>query len=337
MNRGRTVRSALKRGGLIVAANWPVVVIQFIAESVFKLLLAAPVVGGALLVALLLGGDLFQLLGGGVRDGVTGIADALIAEPVALASFIAAFGLVLAGGSALMFTVKGGTVGVLVEGERRAGPVERPPLRLAALRAASQFGIDRFVSACTRLVRRFLRLGFLLLLAYALSAIVYLSVVVGGYRWLDDGPFAIVWTAVATLWSTALILWITLVNLIYLLLQMIVAVEDIGVRAAARRTVEFLAARGREVAAVFLTVLLFVVAATAGSILATAGLGLIAFVPLAGLAVFPLQVIAWLVRSLVFQYLGLSALVAYLTIYRSFREGLAAPPALPAEPGIRTA
>ena len=45
--------------------------------------------------------------------------------------------------------------------------------------------------------------------------------------------------------------------------------------------------------------------ATAASILATAGLGLIAFVPLVGLAVLPLQLAAWLMRGFVFEYLAL--------------------------------
>jgi hypothetical protein len=38
---------------------------------------------------------------------------------------------------------------------------------------------------------------------------------------------------------------------------------------------------------------------------------LIAFVPLVGLAVFPLQLAALLVRGLAFEYLGLTALGAY--------------------------
>ena len=59
---------------------------------------------------------------------------------------------------------------------------------------------------------------------------------------------------------------------------------------------------GRGVAAVFGVVFGLVVLATAASILATAALGLIAFVPFIGLAVLPLQLIAWLVRGLVFQY-----------------------------------
>ena len=76
----------------------------------------------------------------------------------------------------------------------------------------------------------------------------------------------------------------------------------------------------REVAGVFGVVLVLVVMATAASILATAGLGLIAFVPLVGLAVLPLQLAAWLVRGIVFEYLALAALGAYLSHYRWYHS-----------------
>ena len=74
----------------------------------------------------------------------------------------------------------------------------------------------------------------------------------------------------------------------------------------------------REVAGVFGVVLLLGRSRLSRSILATARLGLIAFVPLLGLAVLPLQVAAWLLRGFVFQYLALAALGAYLTHYRHY-------------------
>ena len=80
----------------------------------------------------------------------------------------------------------------------------------------------------------------------------------------------------------------------------------------------FVRASLREVAGIFGVVLLFVALATVASILATAGLGLIAFVPLVGFAVFPLQPPAWLLRGFVFEYLALTALGAYLSQYRHY-------------------
>src|SRR3954454_11518607 len=118
----------LKRGALLAAANWQTIAIQLVAETTFQVLLAVPIIGAAILVAALLGGDLTELLRGGLRDIFTTIAGTLMAEPVALVSFMAAFTIVLLGGSVLMFLVKGGTVDVLVVAERAAGPIEHEPL-----------------------------------------------------------------------------------------------------------------------------------------------------------------------------------------------------------------
>jgi uncharacterized membrane protein YqjE len=52
----------------------------------------------------------------------------------------------------------------------------------------------------------------------------------------------------------------------------------------------------------------------------TAALGLVGWVPLVGLAVWPLQLLAWLLRVIVFQYIALSAIGAYLTLYRGYMD-----------------
>ena len=58
----------LKRGALLAAANWPVVLVQFAAQTIFKLLLLVPLVGAAVLVSAFIGGDAAALLQGGLRD-----------------------------------------------------------------------------------------------------------------------------------------------------------------------------------------------------------------------------------------------------------------------------
>ena len=63
----------LKRGALLAAANWPVIAIQFIAATTFQVLLAVPVVGAAILVAVLLGADFAELLRGSLKDMFTTI------------------------------------------------------------------------------------------------------------------------------------------------------------------------------------------------------------------------------------------------------------------------
>ena len=318
MTHALPLKAALKRGALIAAANWPLVAVQFIAEAVLKLLLAVPVIGGLFLVVLLLGANVDELVGGDLRDIVAAVFASLRANPVAFAAFGLAFLLVLLGASALTFVVKGGTMSLLVEAEQHAGSIERPPLRLEALRRANRVEIDPFLDGCKRLGRRYVRLGGCLLIAYLITAVVYLAFIVGGYALAENTPVILGWTVVAALASGALVVWITLINLVYLLTQMIVAVEDISVRRAAGRVLEFLKTGLREIAGIFGVVLLLVGLATIASILATAGLGLIAFVPLAGLAVVPLQVAAWLVRGFVFQYLALTALGGYLAQYRLY-------------------
>ena len=313
------LRTALKRGALVTAANWPLVAVQFVAEGTLKLLLAVPVVGGIFLVVLLLNADVEDLLSGNVGDIVTGVFASMRSHPTALVSFAASFLLVLLGGSALTFVVKGGTVAVLAEADAEAGAIERPPLRLQAIRRANVTSIERFLDGCGRLWRRYVRLGACLLIVYALTAGAYLGFLVGGYALAGNSGILLGWTMIAIAASSALIVWITIINLLYLLTQMVMAIEDVGVRAGIRIVLQFLRASLREVGAIFGVVLLLVVLATVASIMATAGLGLIAFVPLAGLAVLPLQVAAWLVRGFVFQYLALSALGAYLTQYRHYR------------------
>lgn len=316
------LKAALKRGAILAAANWPLVVVQFIAEATLKLLLAVPVMGGLFLVVLLLGADVEEVLAGGPRDIVASVFEALRANPVAFAAFAFAFLLVLLGGSALTFIVKGGTMSLLVEAEATTGPIEKPPLRLDAVRRASRVHIEPFLDGCRRLWRRYLRLGGCLLIAYAITAAGYLAFIVAGYALASNRPVLLgLWTVIAALASGALVVWITLINLVYLLTQMIVAVEDVSVRTAAGLVLRFMRASLREIAAIFGVVLLLVTLATIASVLATAGLGLIAFVPLLGLAVVPLQVAAWLIRGFVFQYLALTALVGYLAQYRLYAHG----------------
>jgi hypothetical protein len=309
------LKHLLKRGALLTAANWQTVAIQFVAQTTFQVLLAVPIIGAAILVAVLLGADIADLLQESLRDTFTTIASALMSEPVALVAFVTAFTLVLLGGSVLMFLVKGGTVDVLLAANAAAGPIERLPLTIDSLRPAAQFTLQRFTDGCTRLFRPYLTLGFGLMVVYALSVAGYLTLVLYGYRAAEGRVLILGWTFVAALATAMLVAWITVINFLYLLLQIAMAVEGVGVAQGCRAAVRFIRAEIRELAGLFLVVVGLVVAATLASALAWSGVGLIAFVPLVGLAVFPLQLAALVVRGLVFEYLGLTALGAYLTLY----------------------
>jgi len=311
MTRG-PVKAAVKRGALIAAANWPVTLIQASADSLFKLLLAAPIIGGVFLVALAVGSEPYALMSLESRELVATIASALMSQPLVLTAYLLALAVVAVGGSLFVFLVKGGTVATLVRSDREAGAIEEPPLHVSTVARASRFGVDEYVESAWMLFPRYARLGVVLMAAYVVSGLGFLTVVAN--REPAEG-----WGLTAAV-TVVFVAWITIVNLVYLLVQIVIAADDCGVAAAARRVAAFLRHERRKVAAIFLLVLALVVAATGASLLATAALGLVAFVPFFGLAALPLQLLAWLLRGLVFQYLALASVGAYLKLYRAFAD-----------------
>ena len=307
---GSPLKLTLKRGALLAAANWPVTVVQAVADVLFKFLVGAPLVGGIFLVVLVVGAEPGALFSLGWRDLAATIVASLVSRPVVLASFLLSLAVAIVGGSLFVFLAKGGTLGVLVRAEREAGAIEQPPLHLHTLAAASRFSVEAFLESARRFFPRFARLGFVLMAVYLASAGVYLaSVLANGSAGEGIGAAALV--------TAAFVGWITAVNLLYLLTQIVIVADDCGVPAAARRVAAFLRREWRHVFSVFFVVLGMVLAATAASVLAAAALGLIAFLPFLWLVVVPLQLVAWLLRGLVFQYIGAASIGAYLTLYRS--------------------
>ncbi|MCC7034003.1 MAG: hypothetical protein IT179_14360 [Acidobacteria bacterium] len=315
MDQPRALKLLLKRGALVTAANWPVVVVQFVADTFFKALLAVPIAGGAVLVMLLAGAEPSDLWRLGYREIVPALIGALLAQPVALAAFLGALGLIAGGGSVFMVAVKAGTLTVLVAGERAAGAIEHPPLHLAALARASRFSVDRFTAGGRRIFGRYLVLVAGLAVAYALTLGAYGLIVLGPpLADVFEGPMAV---TLASLWLIGLI---TLVNFLYLLTQIVVAADGCPVRDALSRVAQLLVAETRAILGVLGAILALMVLTTAASVLATAALGLIAFVPFVGLAALPLQVIAWLLRGLVFQYISLTGAAAYLRLHETVKR-----------------
>lgn len=309
-----SLKLSLKRGALVTAANWQVVIVQFVADTLFKTLLAVPIVGGLVLVALVVGGDPFDLLRLEPSQILSTMVGVLLAQPIALAAFLAALGLILCGGSVLMFAVKAGSVTVLLAGERAAGPIEQPPLRLSSLTQANQATVERFTTGVRTLFSRYLRLGIALTVVYAVLAGGYMALVFGPPATATlDGPLAV------TLASLGLILAVTLVNFVYLLLQIVIAAEDCAVWEAIPQVARLLRRRTKAMGQVLSAILALMLMATAVSILATAALGLIAFVPFVGLAALPLQVFAWLVRGVVFQFVGLTGVATYVRLHRTLQ------------------
>lgn len=303
-------RRTLKRGALVAAANWPTVVIQASADAVFKVVVALPVVGGIVLAALVIGAEPAALLTLDVRDMGAAVFALLTARPATLAAFVAAVGTAVIGASALACLVKAGTVAMIVGAERDAGPVEDPAAHRPFV-ASSDFSVERFAASVRRLGPRFVRLGCGLLAAYGGSVGLYFQLV---FRASEEGA----WVGAAAATAT-LVAWITVVNLLYLLVQVVMAAEDCGVLAACGRVLSLLVRAWPALVRLCGLVLAIVAGATVASLLATAALGFVAFVPFFWLAVLPLQLAAWVVRALVQQFIALGAVAAYASVYRTAR------------------
>jgi hypothetical protein len=299
----------------VAAANWPVTLVQSTADSLFKLLIAVPLVGGVFLVALVLGADPGALLALTWSDFVTTTIASLLSHPGVLVMFLLALATVVIGGSLFVFLIKAGTIGVLVAGDAAAGPIEEPPLHFETVAKASRFSIELFIERAQGLFRPFAKLGCALMVVYLASGLVYLTLAwtsrFAGDSWL--------FTVVLTI---GFVIWITVINVLYLLVQIVIAADRCGVHAASRRVVAFIRGERYRLGGVFVVILAMVVIATGASFLAAASLSLITFVPFLGpflgLAVLPLQLLAWMLRQIVFQFIGLSSVVSYLKLYRDF-------------------
>ena len=299
-----------------MAANWQVVLVQFVADTLFKTLVAVPVVGGLVLVALVVGGNPLELLRfDDLTQTISSMVGVLLAQPVALAAFAAALGIIVIGGSIMMFAVKAGTVTVLLAGDRSAGAIELPPLRLSALREANQTTLERFTTGVRTLFFRYLRLGILLTVVYAIIGAAYVLFVFG-----PSLPQALDNPLMVTLASLSVLVGITLVNFLYLLMQIVMAAENCGVLDAIPHVARLVRRRALELGQVLAAILALMLMATGVSILATTQLGLISFVPFIGLAALPLQVFAWLVRGVVFQFVGLTGVATYVRMHFALRS-----------------
>jgi hypothetical protein len=309
------LKPILKRGCLVAAANWPVTLVQSTADSVFKLLIAVPLVGGVFLVALAVGAEPGSLFGLTWGEFLTTIVGSLLSHPMTLLMFLLSLGTMAVGASLFVFLVKGGTIGVLVAGDRAAGLIEEPPLQFERVARASKFSIELFVERAQALFPRYAKLGLALMVLYMVTGVVYLGVVVISRA--SGGSLL-----VAALFTIGFVGWITILNVMYLLVQIIIAADDCGVRVAAGRTMAFVRHDRALLGGTFIVVLAMVIVATGASVMAAASLSVITFVPflgpLLGLAVLPLQLLAWMLREIVFQYIGLSSVVAYLKLYRDF-------------------
>jgi hypothetical protein len=311
------LRAAIKRGFLMVAANWPIVLIDFAVESLAKLALILPVIGGALMVTAVAGSDLRALLAGGLFKTADIVVGSLTSAPVALLAFLLAVALVAVGGEAMQFIVKAGTLSVIVRADRDAGEIQRLPLRVDVLRRARAFRLETLIDAGRRFARRGIVLSLWLGLAYAVVGAFYLGLVSRGVPGIES-VWMPAWSALVLGATSAAVVAIGLANLLYTLLRVVIVTDDCGIGTAVRRLARFAIEDARQVIGVFAVIAGIELVAAAVALLATAALAPIAYVPVVGLLVLPLQAALWLLRALLFELLALASVAAYQTQYRRF-------------------
>jgi hypothetical protein len=311
------LRALLLRGALVTTANWPVVIAQFIAESAVRLIAGIPLAGSAALLLVLAVPERLAPAGGTTPDAAVAALGELARVPVALAGLAVAA--VIAGLGGLVFgaVIKAGTVTIVVAGERRARPTPAGrPLRAVDLRVARVWSPAAFMAGCAAHGARFVRLGLLLAAVEIAVAVGYGASVVGAYRAFVS--IASSWWVAPVLLAASLAAAVVLsvAELGYRLTQLMVVADDLALRDALRRAVAFVRAETLAVVRIFLAALVVVAIGVVATLVAAAAFGFVSFVPVAGVAVLPLQAAVWVVRGLMFPFIELAALAAYSAVYR---------------------
>lgn len=318
MSSALTIRAALTRGAVITLANWPVVLVGSVVETAYTVALGVPILGGALMVSLLLRVDVRSLVGEELLSAAYLILIRLWTAPAALAAFLAALAIVGVGGAVVMFVVKAGALALLVKGEGTAPELHRRPGGVGVMRDASVYSLGALWDAIRHFERRAAVLAFWLGVVYVLIGCGYLLTVGWAARLLLESAWSAAWPLLVLVATSAAAVGIIAANLLFDLTRVVVVTDDCGVRVALERVRAFLLEDSRQVLGIFGAMGTILLLATAGSLTATAGLALVAWVPLAGLLFVPLQVAFWILRGLLFEYMGLVTLSAYQTQYRRF-------------------
>lgn len=312
------LRAALKRGALLVSANWPVVVIDFTATSFYRLALSIPVFAGSLVVATAIGADFQSVIGEGVRATADLVVGSLTTAPIALSAFLLALAVVAIGGEAVLFIIKSGTFSVIVTADRMSGDVHRMPVGAEALARAATYSLGAVLAGATRFGRRAVTLALWLGAGYIAVGAVYVVAVSTGIDREPRWAWLPAWPLMVFLATALSIVIIAVVNLSFDLLRVIVLTDDCSVRVAVSRLGQFVLRDARQVIGIFAVICGVQVVAALVSLLATAGLAIVGYVPLVSLIFVPLQAAAWVLRGVLFEALALAALATYQTQYRRF-------------------
>jgi hypothetical protein len=311
------LRAALKRGVLTVVANWPVVLIDFTADSLHKLALSVPVLGGAVMVAALADTEPGAVVGEGLRATADAILGSLATAPSGLGAFLLAVAIVAIGGEAIVFAVKTGTLAVLVASDRTSGDFDRLPIDADTVARARRWRPEAVLDGALHFGHRAIRLALWLGAGYLVIGGVYLVIVMMGL-WAAATTWGAVWPLAVLLATSGGILAIAILNLTFDLLRVIVVTDDCEVRVALGRLRRFAIEDARHVIGIFAVMGLIELVAALASLLAATGLAVVGYVPLVSVVFAPLRAAAWVLRGLLFEALALSALAAYQTQYRRY-------------------
>ncbi len=313
------LRAALLRGAWVTATAWPVVLIDFVLDTGLKLALALPALGGGLVIAALVAPDLGGLMTDGPRAAMEAIVHSLATRPIALASFITAIGVVGLAGAPLVFALKAGTLAVLVAAERTAPRPRYDETTWREVRHATSFRLPIVVKGIRTFWRRAALLALGLGIAYLLVAAAYvLTVGASAHPPAAVGEDTTPWPAIVFVATSGGIVILWMAHLLHDLLRLVVVTDDCQVSVAIGRLGRFLVARTRPVLGILCVMAAVRIMAGTASLLTAAGLGVMAWLPVVGLAFLPLQAAAWLLRGLLLQYMQSATLVAYQTQYRRF-------------------
>lgn len=310
--------AALKRGGLLVAANWAVVLLDFSIGLLYMLVVAVPVLGGALMVSVLGGRDLRDAVTAGIGPTADVVLGSLASAPVALLAFLGALAAAAIGAEAIAFIVKSGTLAVIVEADRGTDAIEAEPIGTETLLRAQVFRLETVVVAARHFARRSVTLALGLGSIYGVLALAYVGLVTYG---VSSGPaprWAIPLPVLVFVATSLGIVSATAATLTFNLLRVVLVTDDCDVREAVSRLRVFVIEDARQVLGIFSVVGGVELFAGAAALLATAGLAPIAYLPFAGLLIVPLQLALWVLRGLLFEALSLASLSAYQTQYRRF-------------------
>ena len=291
------LKAALKRGAVITIANWPVVLVDFGIEALYKAALAVPIIGGAFVVAVVLGHDLQGVLSEGTRAAADGIVSSLTTAPFAFAGFLAAVGLVACGGAIVMFVIKAGTLSILVTADRSAGEFHRDRMQIGWIRRAAAYRLETLLANTRKYAGRSALLGAWLAIVYGFVLGVYLAVMAAGLASAAESVWGSAWPLLVLIATSAVAISIALINLAYDLLRIIMVTDDCRLSAALSRLRGFLLVDARQVIGIFAVTIAVLALAAAVSLLAASMLALVSWVPVVGIIVVPLQALAWVIRG----------------------------------------